>query len=133
MNSNDIESIQVLRDASAASIYGSRAANGVIIVTTKKGEKGQTRVNFDAYLTSSWYSNKMEVLNTEQYGQALWQAYVNGGANPNSNNIGYSFDWGYDEAGAPVLNKILLPEYIDAARTMRPSIQIGLMLLHARV
>lgn len=121
LNSNDIESIQVLRDASAASIYGSRAANGVIIVTTKKGEKGQTRVNFDAYLTSSWYSNKMEVLNTEQYGQAMWQAYVNGGANPNSNNIGYSFDWGYDEAGVPVLNKILLPEYIDAARTMRPS------------
>ena len=121
LNSNDIESIQVLRDASAASIYGSRAANGVIIVTTKKGEKGGTRVNFDTYVTTSWYNNKMEVLNTEQYGKAMWQAYVNGGANPNSNNIGYNFDWGVDDSGQPELRKILLPEYLDAAHTMRPS------------
>lgn len=121
LNSNDIESIQVLRDASAASIYGSRAGNGVIIVTTKKGKTGETKVSFDTYATTSWYNNKMEVLNTEQYGQAMWQSYVNGGANPNSNNIGYTFDSGVNESGNPVLNKILLPNYLDAAGTMRPS------------
>ncbi len=48
LNSNDIENIQVLKDASAASIYGSRAANGVIIITTKKGKEGKIKLNFDA-------------------------------------------------------------------------------------
>ena len=48
LNPNDIESIQVLKDASSASIYGSRAANGVIIVTTKKGKKGKIQVNLNA-------------------------------------------------------------------------------------
>ena len=48
LNGNDIESIQVLKDAASASIYGSRAANGVIIITTKKGKDGKVKVNFDA-------------------------------------------------------------------------------------
>ena len=47
LNGNDIESIQVLKDAASASIYGSRAANGVIIITTKKGKDGKVKVNFD--------------------------------------------------------------------------------------
>ena len=50
LNSNDIESMQVLKDASAAAIYGTRASNGVILITTKKGKAGQTRVNFTASL-----------------------------------------------------------------------------------
>ncbi|MEQ8474236.1 MAG: SusC/RagA family TonB-linked outer membrane protein [Marinoscillum sp.] len=49
LNPNDIESIQVLKDAAAASIYGSRASNGVIVVTTKKGQKGKIKVSYDAY------------------------------------------------------------------------------------
>ena len=52
LNSSDIESIQVLRDASAASIYGSRAGNGVIIITTQKGKSGKVKVNFDSYLST---------------------------------------------------------------------------------
>ena len=121
LNSNDIESIQVLKDASAASIYGSRAANGVIVITTKKAKEGKTVVEFDAYLSSSYYNNKIDVLNTEQYGKAMWQAYVNRGAEPNTNNMGYEYDWGYDGNGNPELNKILLPAYLDAAQTMRPA------------
>ena len=55
LNGNDIESIQVLKDAASASIYGSRAANGVIIITTKQGKKGQVKINFDASVSASMY------------------------------------------------------------------------------
>lgn len=121
LNPNDIESMQVLKDASASSIYGSRAANGVIIITTKSGQRGQMKVEFDTYLSTSFYNTKIDVLNTEQYGQAMWQAYVNRNQNPNVNAMGYQYDWGYDSSGNPVLNRILLPEYLDAERTMRPA------------
>ena len=87
LNGNDIESIQVLKDAASASIYGSRAANGVIIVTTKKGKEGQLKINFDASVAASMYTNKMEVLNAEEYGRAMWQAYVNEGQDPNTNGL----------------------------------------------
>lgn len=66
LNGNDIESIQVLKDAASASIYGSRAANGVIIITTKKGKDGKVKVDFDASIAASFYANKLEVLNAEQ-------------------------------------------------------------------
>ena len=59
LNGNDIESIQVLKDAASASIYGSRAANGVIIITTKKGKDGQLKINFDASVSASMYNNKL--------------------------------------------------------------------------
>lgn len=94
LNGNDIESIQVLKDAASASIYGSRAANGVIIITTKRGEEGKVKVDFDASVTASMYTNKMSVLNAEQFGQVMWQAYVNDGMNPNNNGLGYNYDWG---------------------------------------
>jgi TonB-linked SusC/RagA family outer membrane protein len=119
LNSNDIESIQVLKDASSASIYGSRAANGVIIITTKKGKSGSLKVNFDAYITATNYANRLSVMNTEQYGQALWQAAINSYADPNNNNIAYRFDTGYDDNGNPVLNNMYLPKYVDEAQTMR--------------
>lgn len=121
LNSNDIESIQVLRDASSASIYGSRAANGVIVITTKKGKLGLPKLTFDAFLTSTYFNNRMEVLNSKEYGQALWQASVNSGANPNSNNIGYYFDWDYNADGYPQLNNIYMSKYVDNARTMYTS------------
>ena len=65
LNGSDIESIQVLKDAASASIYGSRAANGVIIITTKKGKEGQLKINFDASVSASMYTNKLEVLNAD--------------------------------------------------------------------
>ena len=117
LNGNDIESIQVLKDAASASIYGSRAANGVIIITTKRGEEGKVKVDFDASVTASMYTNKMSVLNAEQFGQVMWQAYVNDGMNPNNNGLGYNYDWGYDANGYPVLNKVWMNKYLDAAGT----------------
>ncbi len=83
LNSADIESMQVLKDAASASIYGSRAANGVIIVTTKKGKKGDNvNIDFNASLTTSWMSQKMSLLSTGEYASALAQAAMNDGVNP---------------------------------------------------
>ena len=118
LNGNDIESIQVLKDAASASIYGSRAANGVIVITTKQGKKGQIKINFDASVSASMYQSKMDVLNTEQYGRAMWQAYVNDGENPNGNALGYNYNWGYDANGNPVLYGMSLSKYLDSKNTM---------------
>ena len=87
LNGNDIESIQVLKDAASASIYGSRAANGVIIITTKKGKEGKVKVNFDGSIAASFYTNKIETMNASQWGRAYWQASVNDGVNPGNNNL----------------------------------------------
>ena len=118
LNGNDIESIQVLKDAASASIYGSRAANGVIIITTKQGRKGQIKINFDASVSASMYQSKLDMMNTEQYGRTLWQANVNSGKNPNANSIGYQYDWGYNAEGYPVLDNIYVPKFIDDANTI---------------
>jgi TonB-dependent SusC/RagA subfamily outer membrane receptor len=120
LNPNDIETIQVLKDAASASIYGSRASNGVIIITTKKGKNGRMRINFDHYTSISSYANRTKVLNAEQFGQALWQANVNDGIDPNNNNLSYRFDWSVAN-GRPTLNKVLVPEYLDAAQTIKSS------------
>lgn len=121
LNGNDIESIQVLKDAASASIYGSRAANGVIIITTKKGKEGQLKINFDASIATSRYVNKMKVLNAEEYGRAMWQAYVNEGQNPNTNALGYKYNWGYDTNGYPNLNNISMSKYLDSNNTVPAS------------
>ena len=99
LNGNDIESIQVLKDAASASIYGSRAANGVIIITTKKGKDGKIKVNFDGSVATSFYTNKIETMNASEWGRAFWQASVNDGLNPNNNNLGYNYDWSYGQPG----------------------------------
>ena len=67
INPNDVESIEVLKDASTTAIYGSRGANGVILVTTKKGKEGKAKVDFNAYWGPSFSTNLPKVNNTEQY------------------------------------------------------------------
>ncbi|MBO5601549.1 MAG: TonB-dependent receptor [Prevotella sp.] len=117
LNGNDIESIQVLKDAASASIYGSRAANGVIIITTKRGKEGKIHVDFDGSVAVQTYAHKMKVLNAKQFGQIMWQGYVNDGLDPNMNGLGYRYDWSYDAQGVPVLNNISMSKYLDAAGT----------------
>jgi len=117
LNGNDIESIQVLKDAASASIYGSRAANGVIIITTKKGKEGKIKIDFDASLAIQTYAHKMEVLNAKEFGRVMWQGYVNDGLDPNQNSLGYHYDWAYNQQGIPVLNGITMSKYLDAAGT----------------
>jgi len=117
VNQNDIESIQVLKDASSASIYGSRAGNGVIIVTTKQAKKGVSRVDFTAYATAQQYQSKLRVLNTQERGRVFWQAAINDGLTPTSAN--YQFQSHLEANGQPVLDNVIVPEYLDAAKTMR--------------
>ena len=82
LNAADIESIQVLKDASSASIYGSRAANGVIIITTKKGKEGKMNININYNAALQTVAKRYDVLNAEQWGRAYWQAAANNGIAP---------------------------------------------------
>ena len=117
LNGNDIESIQVLKDAASASIYGSRAANGVIIISTKRGKEGKVKINFDGSVAVQTYVHKMDVLNAKEFGQVMWQGYVNDGLDPNQNGLGYHYDWTYNQQGIPLLNGITMNKYLDAAGT----------------
>lgn len=109
INPNDIESIQVLKDAASASIYGSRANAGVIVITTKKGTSKKPVVTFDSYLGQNEIKdNNFQMLNAQQWGSVLWQAQVNSGVSPSNQVLG---------AGAsPVI-----PQYLDAAKTLPSS------------
>ena len=119
INPADVESIQVLKDASSATIYGSRAANGVVIVTTKKAKNGQSRLNVNISTSIQDYASKLKTLNADGRGRAYWQAAVNDKADPNANQI-YQYDWNND-FNSPALSQIKYPEFIDAAKTMKPA------------
>jgi TonB-linked SusC/RagA family outer membrane protein len=80
LNLNDVESMQILKDASSASIYGSRAGNGVVIVTTKKGKPGKSVVTYDTYFGTQQPGKMLDLLNTQQYADLTWQSRKNAGA-----------------------------------------------------
>lgn len=79
INPNDIESIEVLKDASASAIYGSRAANGVVLITTKRGKAGKPRVSLDSYYGVQQVWKKLDVLNARQYAEYANELQANGG------------------------------------------------------
>ncbi len=80
LNPNDVENISVLKDAGAASIYGSRAANGVILITTKKGQNKGVKVSYDMYIgTQNPSLGKVDILNTQEYADLQWLVYQNDG------------------------------------------------------
>lgn len=78
--STDIASMEVLKDAAASSIYGSRGANGVILITTKKGRSGKLQVSYDGYYGLQSPSSKVDLLNAEEYVVIMNEAYYNGGS-----------------------------------------------------
>lgn len=82
LNPADIESIQVLKDASSASIYGSRAANGVIIITTKKGKGNRLSVNVNYAASLQTVAKTYDMLDARQWGEAYWLANKNAGVKP---------------------------------------------------
>ena len=85
ISSNDVESIQVLKDAASAAIYGAQAANGVIIITTKRAKEGDVKVSFDMSLTAQTFASGIDMLDAYQWGDVYWQAYKNTyGTHPNS-------------------------------------------------
>ena len=75
ISSNDVESIQVLKDAASAAIYGAQAANGVIIITTKRAKEGDVKVSFDMSLTAQTFAGGVDMLDAYQWGDVYWQAY----------------------------------------------------------
>ena len=91
INPNDIEDITILKDASATAIYGARGANGVILITTKSGVEGKPKINFSYNTGISTETNRLELLNANQYVDLYKQAWVNDGNNLNDlthiNNI----------------------------------------------
>ncbi len=89
LNVNDIESMQVLKDAGAAAIYGVRGSNGVIVVTTKKGKAGKVRVSYDAYYgTQIADKNGFRIANTQETANATQQSYINSGQIPGHKQFG---------------------------------------------
>lgn len=80
LNPNDIESIEIIRDAATSSLYGAQAANGVVLITTKKGRAAKTSVSFNAYTGNSSINKKYDVLNTQEYITLRTEAWQN--ANP---------------------------------------------------
>ena len=91
LDPSSIESMQILKDASAASIYGSRASNGVIVVTTKSGQSGKLKVEFKSSISMQKFLRRYKMANTDQYGRILWQGSINDGIDPN--NALYTYDW----------------------------------------
>lgn len=82
INPSDIESMQVLKDAASASIYGSRAANGVVIITTKHGKGDRLTINVNYALSAQTIAKRYDMLNAEEWGIAYWQASRNAGLAP---------------------------------------------------
>src|SRR5690606_29782686 len=79
INPSDIASVEVLKDAAATSIYGARASNGVILITTKSGVKGRPRVSFSTYFGVQNLPRKLSVLNARQYREIKGEAFINEG------------------------------------------------------
>lgn len=96
LNQSDIESISVLKDGASAAIYGSRAANGVILVTTKQGRVGTMHVTYNGYYGLQRTSNKLHLLDATQYATLRNEAYVNDGKAPlfaDPSSFGKGTDW----------------------------------------
>jgi len=79
INPSDIESIEILKDADATAIYGSRGANGVVLITTKKGKAGKTQFSINSYTGTGKVTRTLDLLNTQQYIEVRKEAYANDG------------------------------------------------------
>ncbi|MGK7393563.1 MAG: SusC/RagA family TonB-linked outer membrane protein [Candidatus Cyclobacteriaceae bacterium M3_2C_046] len=105
LNPADIESIQVLKDAASASIYGSRASNGVVVITTKQGTKEDLQLSFDSYAGVQMLRNRINVLNAHEWGEIYWQAKRNAGEIPTHPQYGNG-------------ENPIMPSWIDADQTI---------------
>lgn len=108
LNAKDIESIQILKDAASAAIYGSKAANGVVIITTKKGKTNKLIVDASAQVSAQVFTNQLEMLDAKQWGDVYWQASKNDGMTPSHPVYGFGEN--------PVI-----PDFIDTDNNQRAS------------
>ncbi|PID88501.1 MAG: SusC/RagA family TonB-linked outer membrane protein, partial [Bacteroidia bacterium] len=101
LNTKDIQSVEVLKDASATAIYGARGANGVILITTKQGKEGGMQVTYDGYYGVQSVWNKPDLLNSKQWLDVLNTARANAGENPldlkdGADDVNHTTNW-FDE------------------------------------
>jgi TonB-linked SusC/RagA family outer membrane protein len=122
INPNDIESIEVLKDASAGAIYGARAANGVVLISTKTGRAGKTSVNINFQKGSSEETRRVKFLNSEQYAELFLRAtlYTDNyyGTNPSdpSSETSFAKDWmNYHSFGQWATNPTVSYDWQDQA------------------
>ena len=104
LNPQDIESFQILKDASAASIYGSRAANGVIIITTKRGKVGEGKISYSSFFGWQTAANDVDALDARGLGEYLYLADYYAGKTPSHGQYGFS--------GTPENPQISIPNYV---------------------
>jgi TonB-linked SusC/RagA family outer membrane protein len=100
INPADIESFEVLKDAAASAIYGSRASAGVLIITTKKGKQGRSKVNYDGWMGFTKAMNQLDVLNAEEFVTLKNEGLTNVGTPPNGTTRGFYLQNGPD--GKPI-------------------------------
>lgn len=98
INPNDIESIEILKDASATAIYGSRGANGVVLITTKGGRGGDIEINYDGYTGIQAVGNRLDILDAQEFQQVINGIIDDGGGQPEDRveqiaNNGAGTDW----------------------------------------
>ena len=99
INPNDIESMEILKDASATAIYGARGANGVVIITTKKGKSGKDKISFGAYWGLQKKASSVDVMNAAQFAKLYDEAGYNANPDtynplyPNPDSLGEGTDW----------------------------------------
>lgn len=96
INPGDIESVEILKDASATAIYGSRGANGVVLITTKRGRSGKGTLTFETYFGIQTVANKLKLLNAAEFADLVNDAKLNAGQTPvyvNPPNLGEGTDW----------------------------------------
>lgn len=110
VNPGDIESLQILKDASAASVYGSAAAGGVIIITTKKGKTGPPKVNYESYYGWQRFDKRLDLMNTEEYGRYLFLLQQNAG------NLDADGNFSHGQYAGPTgkSTQPIIPDYIYA-------------------
>ncbi len=122
INSGDIESIQVLKDAASASIYGARASGGVILIQTKRGREGRTTVEYNGSVSFSTLINKPTLMNAEQYGIAAFRAAAYDErvlGIPMSLPGTYDFVWERGNDGMPMLESVRPAEWLNPEQTVR--------------
>jgi TonB-dependent starch-binding outer membrane protein SusC len=99
LNPNDIESIEILKDASATSIYGARGANGVVLITTRKGKSGKDNISFETYFGIQRKAGNIDVMNASQFAELYDEAGYNADPEgyvplyPNPDSLGSGTDW----------------------------------------
>lgn len=117
LNPNDIESIEVLKDAAAAAIYGAQSANGVVIITTKRGKAGKSTIDVTYQGGFVQPHNLYDVMNAQQFAQIKEAAYINAGRNPalNTSTVPGQNNSGYAIYGNPNDPSTLTPmDWVDA-------------------